>query len=161
MWRCLRGPYWLTGIIALILINIFHLVHLHTIVDDPCKALHLHNAHASRRRLEPDPVQSLGLYAPRLRDKLHRDAPRADPCQLPYSPHLLLRPAVFRGGTAAGIQAVFADPERWLDKGVESGSGETKHVFWGRNSALVRSRAGASGIWFVIHANMQWMVGIS
>merc|ERR1712216_41533 len=54
------------------------------------EAIHLHDAHAPRRGLEPDPVQSLGFHAPRLWHELHRDPARADPRQLPHPPHLLL-----------------------------------------------------------------------
>ena len=47
----------------------------------------------------------------RVRHELHRDAARADPRELPHPPHLLLGPLVLGGGAAAGVQAVFADPE--------------------------------------------------
>merc|ERR1719399_2655320 len=62
-------------------------------------------------RLEPDPVQPLGLHAPRVRHELHRDAARADPRELPHPPHLLLGPPLLRRRTPAGVQALPADPE--------------------------------------------------
>ena len=41
---------------------------------DSREAFHLHNAYASRRRLESDSVQLVGLYSTRLWYKLHRNA---------------------------------------------------------------------------------------
>ena len=45
-----------------------------TRVDEMRQALHLHDVHAPRRGLKPDAAQPLGLYAPRVRHRLHRDA---------------------------------------------------------------------------------------
>merc|ERR1712216_13411 len=69
------------------------------------------HANASGRRLEPDPVQLVGLHAPCVRDELHRDASRSDPRELPSAPHLLLGSLVLGGGASAGVQAFPAGPE--------------------------------------------------
>jgi len=80
-------------------------------VHDAREAFHLHDAHAPRRGLEPDPVQPLRLHPPRVRHQLHRDAARADPRQLPHPPHLFLRPPLLRGGAPARVQALPPHPE--------------------------------------------------
>merc|ERR1711934_1246478 len=80
-------------------------------VNDPREALHLHHAHETRRGLEPDPVQPLGLHPPCLRYQLHRDPPCADPCELPHPPYLLLRPPLLRGGAPPRVQALPPRPE--------------------------------------------------
>ena len=41
---------------------------------DQGQAVHLHHAHETRRRLEPDSVQLVGLHEEGLRNQLHRDA---------------------------------------------------------------------------------------
>ena len=46
-------------------------------VEHARQALHLHHAHASGRRLEPDPVQPQRLHASRIRHQLHRDLTRS------------------------------------------------------------------------------------
>merc|ERR1711964_530241 len=80
-------------------------------MGDSRQALHLYNADALRRGMEPDPVQLVRLYAPRVRHELHRDAARADSRQLQAPPHLLLGPALLRGGAPARVQALLAGAE--------------------------------------------------
>merc|ERR1711964_531655 len=53
--------------------------------------------------------------------ELHRDAPCADPRELPVAAHLHLGPALFRGGAAARVQALPARPEAgWRSHRVSS-----------------------------------------
>merc|ERR1712146_102144 len=56
------------------------------------------------------------------RHELHRDPARPDPCELPDPAHLLLRPALLRGGAAARVQALLARAEK---SGLRVGGPET------------------------------------
>lgn len=80
-------------------------------VDDPRKALHLHDADATGRGMEPNTIQFIRLYTPGLWNELRGDASSTDPRELPHSTGLLLGPPVQRGRVTGRVQAVPADPE--------------------------------------------------
>ena len=42
-------------------------------INDEGQAVHLHHAHETGRRVEPNPVQLVRFHQARLRDQLHRD----------------------------------------------------------------------------------------
>lgn len=76
-----------------------------TAVDDQSEAIHLHNADETWRRLESDPVQFVRFHSQSIRNQLHRNSSRADPCKLQNSSYLLFWSSVFRGRAAPGVQA--------------------------------------------------------
>ena len=77
-----------------------------------CEAIHLHDAYATGRGLEPDPVQPVGFHPQGLRNQLHRDTQSSDTRELQDQEDLLLRQTVLRGGTPRRVQTLPPNPEK-------------------------------------------------
>jgi len=73
---------------------------------DKSKAFHLHYAHETGWRMEPDSVQLVWLHQESVRHKLHWDTPSADPCKLQDPQGLLLGQIIFWRWIASRIQTL-------------------------------------------------------
>ena len=93
-------------------------------VNDTCEAVHMHDANAPWWGMEPDPVQSVRLHSSCIWKKLHRSAPRPNPCELPYQAHILLRSALHWGRTPPRVQTVPSNSKELTDKEVRIGGSD-------------------------------------